>query len=309
MPDPNSHSSVSFLQDLAWRIEAVAFDLFGFLFRLIPLDVASAMGGAALRLIGPLSGAHRTAERNLRIAFPQMDAAERARILKAQWDNLGRTFAEFSSMDRITPDTGRVEVVNMERLHAIAASGEARVLVGGHFANWEVLSTTILASGIKCQVTYRAANNPYIDRSIIESRRRYGVRLFAPKGPAGSREILDAMSEGQSVGLMNDQKFNNGVEAPFFGHPAHTAPGPTRLALRFGGELQPMSVQRIGGVRFRVIVHEPIVLEDTGNRSRDIEAGVRQVNAMVESWVRAKPEDWFWVHRRWPAEVYAALRA
>lgn len=298
---------VSLGQDLAWRLEAFGYALFTGLFRLLGVDLASAVGGAVLKVIGPLSGAHKTAERNLRIAFPQMPPEERRRILMAQWEGLGRTFAEFPQMDRLTPASGRIEMVNGERLDAIAAEGKPVVFVSGHLSNWEIMPAVIANSGVICQMTYRAANNPYIDRAIIESRRRYGVKLFAPKGGSGSREILDAMSRGESVALMNDQKFNNGVAAPFFGVTAHTAPGPTRLALRFGGVLQMMSVQRTRGARFRVVVHEPVQLEVTDDRTRDIENGVRQVNAFVEARVRERPEEWFWVHKRWPNEAYAAL--
>ena len=85
---------------------------------------------------------------------------------------------------------------------------------------------------------------------------------------------------------MNDQKFNGGVAAPLFGVMAHTAPGPASFALRFGIPIQPMSVQRIHKARFRVIVHEPILLEDTGDRDADIEAGVRRINAFIEERVR-----------------------
>ena len=95
-------------QDLVWRLEALAYDLFLALFRLFPVDAASALGGAILRVVGPRSGAHRTAERNLRLAFPERDAAWRRRILAAQWDNLGRTSAEFAHMDRLLPSSGRV---------------------------------------------------------------------------------------------------------------------------------------------------------------------------------------------------------
>ncbi len=294
-------------QDLAWRLEAVGFDVVTFLFRLLPVDWASGMGGALLRWLGPLSRAHRTAEDNLRIAFPEKDAAWRARILKAQWENVGRAFAEFPLMDRIRPSTGRVELVNGERLAEIAANMEPVVFVSGHISNWEVMPAAIVDSGVVCQMTYRAANNPYVDERIKKSRFRYGVRLFAPKGGDGARELLEALGKGESVALMNDQKFNNGVAAPFFGAPAHTAPGPSRLALRFGTVLQPMSVQRIKGARFRAVVHEPIVLEKTGDRTADIEAGVRKVNAFMEDRVRERPEEWFWVHRRWANEAYEAL--
>jgi KDO2-lipid IV(A) lauroyltransferase len=156
-------------------------------------------------------------------------------------------------------------------------------------------------------MTYRAANNPYVDERIKQSRRRYGVRLFAPKGGDGARELLQALKRGQSVALMNDQKYDGGVAAPFFGRTVHTLPAAVRLALRFGTALQPMSVTRTKGARFRCVVHEPIPLQDTGDRSADIEAGVRAINAFIEAHVRAKPEEWFWVHRRWPAEAYREL--
>ncbi len=295
-------------QDLIWRLEALGFDLFGGLFALMPIDAASALGGAALRLIGPLTGAHKTARRNLMIAFPDWDEAKRRRVLDEQWENVGRLAAEFQMMGRLTPESGRVEVIGGERLQAIRKSGQSVVFVSGHLSNWEVMPMTIAQSGVRCQMTYRAANNPYIDRRIIQSRARYGVELFAPKGASGSREILEALRRGESVALMNDQKFNGGVEAPVFGVMAHTAPGPTRFALRSSGVLQPMSVQRTRGARFRVVVHEPIVLERSADRAADIEEGVRQINAFIEERVRERPSEWFWVHKRWPAQAYTSPR-
>ena len=303
MSDPK----ISLQQDVIWRLEALGFDIFTALFRLLPVDWASAMGGAVLRALGPLSGAHKVADRNLRLAFPDMSEAERERVLVAQWDGFGRTFAEFSLMDRILPSTGRVEVVNVERLHQIAAERLPVVFISGHLSNWEVMPAAIVDSGVTCQMTYRAANNPYVDDRIKKSRFRYGVRLFAPKGGDGARELLEAMGRGESVALMNDQKFNGGVAAPFFGHLAHTAPGPTRLALRFGTVLQPMSVQRTKGARFKVVVHDPIIVPRTGDRTADIEAGVRLINRFMEDRIRERPEEWFWVHKRWPGEVYADL--
>ena len=296
-------------QDLLWRAEALGFDLFIGVVRLLGVDAASAFGGWLGRTAGPLSGAHKVATRNLRLAFPDKDAAWHADMLRAQWDGLGRSFAEFPLMDKILPSTGRVEVVNQARLFQIAADKVPVVFVSGHLSNREVMPAAIVDSGVTCEMTYRAANNPYVDERIKASRFRYGVRLFAPKGGDGARELLEAMKRGVSVALMNDQKFNNGVESPFFGHPVRTAPGPTRLAIRFGTVLQPMSVQRIKGARFRAVVHDPIVLPDTGDRAADIETGVRLVNAFMEDRIRERPHEWFWVHRRWPNEVYAAMAA
>jgi KDO2-lipid IV(A) lauroyltransferase len=296
-------------QDLLWRAEALGFDLFIGVVRLLGVDAASAFGGWLGRTVGPLSGAHKVATRNLKLAFPDKDEAWRTAMLKAQWDGLGRTFAEFPLMDKILPSTGRVEVVNQERLFQIAAEKTPVVFVSGHLSNWEVMPAAIVDSGVSCEMTYRAANNPYVDERIKASRFRYGVRLFAPKGGDGARELLEGMKQGKSVALMNDQKFNTGVESLFFGHPVRTAPGPSRLAIRFGTVLQPMSVQRIKGARFRAVVHDPIVLPNTGDRTADIETGVKLINAFMEDRIRERPEEWFWVHRRWPNEVYAELAA
>jgi KDO2-lipid IV(A) lauroyltransferase len=237
-----------------------------------------------------------------------MPAGERKRLLSAQWENVGRLFAEFPLTDRLTPASGRVEIVGGERLRAVAASGKPAVLISGHFSNWEIMAGVIVHLGVRCQVTYRAANNPGIDRRIIEARRRYGVRLLAPKGGDGSREILEAMKRGESVAILNDQKFNGGVEAPFFGRMVRTAPAATRLAIRFDTDVIPMSVQRTQGARFRVTIHEPLVIPRTGDRTADITAGVRAVNAFMEQRVRERPEEWFWVHKRWPNEAYDSLK-
>lgn len=300
---------VSWRQDLIWRLEAAAFAGFIGLMRLIGLEAASSFGGWVLKTLGPKTGTHRTVIRNLRIAFPDMDAEARDRLAVAQWEQTGRTFAETAVMDRLTPASGRIEVVGAERLEAIRASGKPVVFVSGHMANIETMAAVLVASGVPVQVTYRAANNPYVDAQIRAARARYGVKLFAPKGGDGARELLAGMARGESVALMNDQKFNEGPEVRFFDQPVNAAPGPSRLALRFGTVIQPMSVVRLPGVRFRVTAHAPIDLQQTGDRQADIKAGVQAITSFIEDRVRENPVDWFWVHKRWPDWVYAALDA
>jgi Kdo2-lipid IVA lauroyltransferase/acyltransferase len=201
-----------------------------------------------------------------------------------------------------------VQVQGAERLKAIAEGQGPVVFISGHFSSFETMAAAIIHAGVACQITYRATNNPYVDARIRKARFRYGVRMFAPKGTDGARELIRALSRGESVALMNDQKFNGGVAAPLFGVMAHTAPGPSIFALRFGIPLQPMSVQRTGTARFKVIVHEPIRLADTGDRNADIETGVRRVNGFIEDRIRERPTEWFWVHKRWPNELYKKPR-
>ena len=288
---------------MLWHIEAWLYDIAQFLARLFPVDAVSDFGARLFRVLGPLTSAHQVAETNLRIVFPNASDAGIQGLLRAQWEEFGRWCAEFSILDRIASDPSRVEVEGYERLKALADGGQA-VLISGHLSNFEVMSAIIVRAGVKCQITYRALNNPYVDQKVAENRRRYGVTLFAPKGLKGARELSRALARGESVALMNDQKFNGGVAAPFFGKLAHTAPGPSTFALRYGVPIQPMSVQRLRGARFKVIVHEPFRLEDTGDRNADIGAAVGRINAFMEERVLARPAEWFWVHKRWPNETY-----
>lgn len=299
----------SLAQDLVWRLEALAYDLFTAAVRALPIDAVSDFGAWLLQRLGPLTSSQRVAETNLRIAFPQASDAEIGRLLEEQWAHLGRWLMEFPILDKIIADPSRVEVVGAERLAQIARDGEPVVFISGHFSSFEIMPAAILHAGVTCQITYRATNNPYVDARIKAARRRYGVTLFAPKGGDGARELLEALGRGESVALMNDQKFNGGVAAPLFGVVCHTAPGPTRLALRFDAVLQPMSVQRKDKARFRVVAHAPIRLERTKDRAADIEAGVRRINAFIEERVRERPAEWWWVHKRWPNALYKKAKS
>ncbi|WP_336970322.1 lipid A biosynthesis acyltransferase [Brevundimonas aurantiaca] len=305
---PRGGRATDWKQDVIWRLEAVGFQaLFAFL-RLLGVERASALGGWLLRTLGPLTGTQKTVMRNLRIAFPEMPPDRREALAREQWDRTGRTFAELAVMDQLTPAGGRVEVVGMERLHALRDSGRPAVLISGHLANFEVMAAVIMASGVPCQVTYRAANNPYVDAQIRKSRERYGIRLFAPKGD-GTRDLMVGMKRGDSIALLVDQKYNQGPEVEFFGQPVNASPGAARLALKFGTVMQPLSVVRLPGARFRVTAHEPITVRETENKAADVLAGIQAANRFVEDRVREVPEDWFWVHKRWPDRVYAALEA
>jgi KDO2-lipid IV(A) lauroyltransferase len=295
------------LRRIGWSVEAVGYDLVAFLLRRLPVDAASWLGGAVLGWLGPQTRRNRIVLRNLELAFPDRGPAERDRLARMHWNRIGRTFAEFPLMDRLTPRGGRVEVVGLDRLRRLAARGEAAVLVSGHFSNWEVMMAVIAESGVRCRTSYRPANNPLTDRRIVENRQRYGMDMAAARGVEGARELLAALRHGVCVAMLDDQRDSSGVEAPFFGRSVWTAPGPVRFALKCGAPLIPMSVTRLAGARFRVTIHDPIPLQHSGDKVRDTQAGVAQVNAFIEGVIRASPAEWMWSHRRWPLDYYADL--
>lgn len=284
------------------RFEALAYDGLTGLLRLLPFDTVSRLGGRLLRLIGPMTSKQSIIERNLSIAFPDLSEADRNALINTHWDNIGRTFAEFPLTDRIKPFSPDSRVT-IEGLDIFKANAPA-IIVTGHFANWEVMATVLTQSGLPVRITYRKINNPLIDQRVRAQREAYGTKFLVQKSThRGGRELLEALRSGESVALLNDQKFDTGLSVPFFGTPAMTATGAVRLALKTDRPLLPMSVTR-EGPRFHVRFFEPINLSRSGDRERDVGAGVQQVNDFIEARVREAPAQWFWVHRRWPREHY-----
>jgi KDO2-lipid IV(A) lauroyltransferase len=295
-------------QELQWRLEAAGYDLVAAAMRLVPIDAASAFGGWLLRALGPLTPTHKTALRNLRLAFPDWDEAERGRIARLQWENVGRVFAEFFLMDRILADPSRVEYPSEAEVEGILGDPRPLIFVSGHFANFEVMASSGLRRGVEGVLVYRGLNNPYIDQRMRRSRLRYGVKLLAPKGREGGRDVMAALNAGVPVGILADQKYNEGPLVPFFGHDARTQPAPVRWALRFGARLQPGWVERTRGARFKLFPAPPIELPAAATPA-DVVEGLRQINAFIEARARARPWEYWWVHRRFPDAVYARLAA
>ena len=286
---------------IGWRLEALAYDVVGLVLKLFPFSGISAFGGWLLRLIGPLTSKHKIAKTGLEIAFPEKSEGEIAQILKEQWDNTGRTFAEFPITHRVKAFEGsRVTIKGLEIFKANAPA----IIVTGHFANWEIMATVLTQSGLPVRITYRKINNPYIDARVRKQRERYGTKFLVQKSThKGGRELLEALKNGESIALLNDQKFNTGVSVPFFHEEAMTAQGATRLALKTGRPLLPMAVTR-DGANFTVTFYEPIELDTSGDRETNVLNGVKQVTGFIEDRIREAPAQWFWVHRRWPKELY-----
>ncbi len=293
-------------RSLGARFAALAYDAYGAAMNTASVEAASNAGAAVVRALGPLTPTHQIARTNIRFAFPDLSPKAEAALLDEMWDNLGRTFGEFSHLHRmdVYSPGARIDVVGAERLDAVRDSKKGAILISGHFANWEVMAIAIVQRPTPCRVTYRPAKNYFIDQRIIAQRAAYGVRLQAAKGRTGGMSLMRALAEGDSVALLNDQKYNEGVEAPFFGRPAMTADGPTRLARRFDCPLIPMSVKRRPRARFRVTVHEPIPRDPDPDEETAVRNTVMRINQFVEDRVREEPAQWFWVHRRWPKPLY-----
>ncbi|MDB5411608.1 MAG: lauroyl acyltransferase [Rhodospirillales bacterium] len=285
---------------LAWRIEAFVAALAIGCFRLLPIDAASALGGALARTIGPRLGVSRQARKNLRRALPEIDEAAADRIIKAMWDNLGRVVAEYPHLPaiRVYEAGGRVDIVGVEHWDALLAAGRTIIFVSAHYGNWEIAGIAAAQRGLSLVQVYRAANNPFIDQ-LVGGYRGGGSELL-PKGAAAARGAIAALRGGRHLGMLVDQKMNDGIAVPFFGRDAMTAPAAAQLALRFDAAILPARVERLQGARFRMTLSPPIAIDRVADRHDETLAVMTRINREIEGWIRERPEMWMWLHRRWP---------
>ena len=283
-----------------YRVEAWAAATLFACFRALPLDAASRLGGALARRIGPRLGVSNRARRNLRAALPALSAPEIETVLRGMWDNLGRLAAEYPHLRRIRVfgAASRVETRGIDHLDRALAAGRRVILFGGHLGNWEIAALAAGQYGLDIAQIYRAANNPLIDR--IVARLRGGNGELIPKGAVASRRAVAALRRGGHVSLLADQKLNEGIAVPFFGRPPMTAPALALLALRFDCAVLPARVERLAGAHFRLTLYPPLEVPRIGDRDADVMAVMTAVNATLEGWIRERPEQWFWVHSRWP---------
>lgn len=281
-------------------LEAGGAIVFFTLLRLIPLDVASGLGGFLGRLIGPHLGITKRARANLRLAMPELSSEAVERIIRGMWDNLGRVSTEYPHLRKFHADKegGRVEIVDRGNILERVA-GKRYIFFSAHCGNWEIATRTATQAGFAVTAIYRAANNSIIDRLVAWTRDTEGGE-FVPKGTVAAHKAIAALRGGRELCMLIDQKMNDGIAVPFFGHAAMTAPALAQLALRFDCIVVPAHMVRLKGAHFRMILEPPLPLPRCGDVAADRLALMTKVNETVEGWIREHPEQWLWLHRRWP---------
>ncbi len=277
------------------RFEAFGLKIFYGLLRVLPLDTASWLGGFLARRIGPMLKAQRVAKANIARFMPHLSMDEKAKILQGMWDHLGRVAAELAHLS--SPEfTKRVVFINSENM---PRPGQAVMFFSGHFGNWELLPYVSRTHDVPVTLIYREANNPFVDKIIADIRAFHAGGMF-PKGPRGAVKMARTIKNGEAIAMLVDQKMNEGIPVPFFGVDAMTAPAIAQVALRYDLPIHPAYVLRTKGANFEAHMFPPLAYEKTGDMEKDTLVIMTAINAMIESWIRAHPEQWFWVHKRWP---------
>lgn len=132
---------------------------------------------------------------------------------------------------------------------------------------------------------------------LMQAGRARGQVALATTDYAGVKKLLAALKQGQAIGALPDQvpSQGEGVWADFFGRPAYTMTLMTRLQQKTGAPIIFFYAERLSWGRGFVIRFLPPIdaLSDTPERA------ARQINAAVESIVRACPAQFLWSYNRY----------
>jgi len=236
----------------------------------------------------------RIARRNIELALPDLDAAQRAAILREHFAGLGCALFEtamswWSSNERIRRIT---LMTGLEHLEAARATGRGVLLLSAHFNSIEI-GCRALAARLPLNVMYRPTKNLLIGE-FVHSRRAVQTRRAIPRDDV--RTLIKALKDGDVVWYAPDQSFRKkGAEmVTLFGIPAATNTATSRIARMTDALVLPYFFERLPGGGYRGAIHPPLENFPT----EDPRADTERFNRIVEAEVRRVPAQYLWIHRR-----------
>ena len=267
-------------------------------FKIIGLKFSSLLGGIIFFIYGLFSKRNIIAMRNLNKVFPRKNIQSKKKIIKEMWFHFGRVVGEYAHLSSIKVfNNERFEIKNLKYLIESIESGHNCIFFSAHIGNWELTSHPLVQSNYKINFIYRAPNNKLVDYVLSAIRKNYGVGLIR-KGRVGARESVRSLKNKESIGMLIDQKMNDGIDSLFFGTKVKTASAIAKLAIKYKSKIIPAICVRKNGINFKIEYFKPIEFEkiqQIGNES-DI---LSYLNKIIEMWIKKHPEQWLWIHNRW----------
>jgi Kdo2-lipid IVA lauroyltransferase/acyltransferase len=260
--------------------------------------IGAAIGGLGYR---PLGIRRAVVEQQIRLAFPEMSASEVLATARGAYRHLGRNVAEVALIPRIGVQGVLdlfTEVEGWDLMESAMAAGRGLVMVTGHLGNAELAGAYVAARGVPTHAIARRQANPLFDRYVTEMRERIGMHVIMDSEAV--RQSTRMLKSGHLVAFLADQGLRGMASTfvPFFGRPAKTPRGPAVFAIRLGAPVLVASSMRLPSGKFRFRV-DPVAVDQTGDRERDIDTVVARYTAVLEQHIRRAPEQYFWHHRRW----------
>ncbi len=278
-------------------------------FKLLPVDWSSAIGGHILRLIGPhLKTSKTVAYPNLSLVFPELNDHAKYNVIKDMWENLGRVIGELPHLMDISEDATRIQYQGYDYAYSQVNKTNRKkplMMVSGHIGNWELLPVLTSSHKIKTTMIYRAPNNKYVDALLRRARHADKYMNLVNKGAKGAKELIKALRANEMIGMLIDQKMNDGLKINFMGTEAMTAAAPAEFALKYKADILFSRSIRLKGAYFKLEISPPFNIDafikkhEQKTLKEQALILTQEMQNHLGDWIKENPAQWLWTHRRW----------
>lgn len=292
------------IKEIRYIIEYILVQIFILIFKIIGFEKSTKLSIFLVKIVGRIISVHNLAKNNIKQSLKKLSDQEINNILSKMWENLGKIITEYYFINQKSTKEFN-QIVNIDEkskknLQKLKRSKKGAILFSAHYGNWEVGIKYLVLNNLKCKSLYRPLNNKYVDQ-LLSIDKRVGIEMVG-KGAKGSKEIMKSLKNNEIIIIMADQRVGDGIKVPFFGRRALTSPSFAKLSLRYKIPLIPIRIIRKGGdYKFQMEISDPIEIPKDKELTMDkkIYKITREINKILEKWIKQYPEQWFWVHNRW----------
>ena len=279
------------------------FRIVSFFIYILPLRLGLKLGQCIGRI------AFLFLKKQRRIALDNLEfslcdpSVQKPLIARQVFENLGKNFVEVMSLSKFNKANidAYIKCNGFESIEELLKQGKGGIVLSAHFGNWELMAHYFALKGYKVNVVARRVRNNYFERFLGKVRKRHGVNILYRD--ASAKEVFAILKKNEFIGMMPDQDMTSvsGVFVDFFGRKAYTPNGPAVLNFLTGVPIIPCFMAR-KGFGHQILVGQPIELQKTGDRSKDILENTQRYTKVIEDHVRKFPSQWEWFHERWKSQ-------
>lgn len=218
-------------------------------------------------------------------------------IARRTYRDFGRYLLEFLRLPMMSAEEVRRKVCLQggEHIDRALALGRGVIIVSFHFGNWELGGVALSSWGYRTNAIIQEHNNRWLNGLFIKSREEKGIKAI-PLGMA-LRNVIKALKNNELVAFIADRDImDDGVDVDFFGQPTSMPIGPVAFSLKTGSPIIPGFMVRNTDNTHTLYMHEPIKMEITGDKNKDIALNLSKVVKTFEPYILSHPDKWFAFH-------------
>jgi len=251
----------------------------------------ASMGGFLVPLI---PGSRKRVLNGLKRVFPDISDTDALVLCKQIGRSGGRTISEilFNDIYKNHSKLFDAKGPGLDVLRKAKSEGKGAIIVSAHFGQWEAIRHYLKSLDMETGAVYRENSNPWYEQDFLEGIKHGGEPIVA-KSASGNMRMVKHLRNGGFFALLVDQKFQSGHLMPFLGHDALTPTAAAELALRYDLPLVPaFGTRDDNGLNIHIDFEDPIAHTDALTMTRE-------VNDHISARIMDKPEQWYWLHKRW----------